>query len=83
MNDKRSALMREVQIAHFSLIETNLYLDTHPYDCEAMKALEYYGEKLACAIEKYEEECGSLTAGSVTDVPFDWVKTPFPWEMDC
>ena len=83
MNDKRASLMREVQIAHFSLIETNLYLDTHPFDCEALKALEYYSEKLACAIEKYEEEIGSLTVGAITDVPFEWVKTPFPWEMDC
>ena len=83
MSDNRSSLMREVQIAHFSLIEANLYLDTHPYDSEALKALEYYSEKLACATKRYEEECAILTAGSADGVPFDWVKSPFPWEMDC
>ena len=83
MNGNRNALMKEVQMATFSLVETNLYLDTHPYDCEAMKALEYYGEKLAQAIEKYEEECGALFADSVTTLPYDWVKTPFPWELEC
>ena len=83
MTDNRSTLMKEVQMARFSLVETNLYLDTHPYDCEAMMALEYYGEKLSAAIEKYEEECGALFADSVTSIPFDWVKNPFPWEVEC
>ena len=82
MNDMRNSLMRDVQIAQFYVIETNLYLDTHPYDCEAMKALEIYREKLAIAIEKYEEHCGALFAESITDIPFDWVKTPFPWETE-
>ena len=83
MNGNQNSLLKEVQMATFSLIETNLYLDTHPYDCEAAKALEHYAEKLANAIEKYEQECGALYIGSITSTPYDWVKTPFPWEIDC
>ncbi len=80
---KENILMKEVQMAHFSLIEANLYLDTHPCDAEALKALEYYSEKLAVAIAKYEEECGPLFASSDTNAPFEWVKKPFPWEAEC
>ena len=76
-------LMRKVQIAQFSVTEANLYLDTHPYDCEALAALEYYSDMLAEAIEKYESECGPLIAESSTEVPFEWVKAPFPWEIEC
>ena len=83
MNGNKNSLLKEVQMATFSLVETNLYLDTHPYDCEAMKALEYYSEKLANAIEKYEQECGALYAYSATSLPYDCVKTPFPWELEC
>ncbi len=83
MKERNVSLMRDVQIAHFSLIETVLYLDTHPCDEEALKALEYYSDKLALAMAKYEEECGALHADSLTDKPFDWVKTPFPWELEC
>ena len=83
MNGNKNSLLKEVQMATFSLVETNLYLDTHPYDCEAMKALEYYSDKLALAIEKYEAECGALFADSVTTLPYDWVKAPFPWELEC
>ena len=83
MNGNKNNLMKEVQMATFSVIETNLYLDTHPYDCEAMKALEYYSERLANAIEEYERECGELYAGTSTAIPYDWVITPFPWEIDC
>ena len=82
MSDVKKDLMRDVQIAQFSVIETNLYLDTHPYDCEALKALEYYNERLVNAIEKYETECGALYSNSITDVPYDWVKKPFPWETE-
>jgi spore coat protein JB len=76
-------LMREVQIAHFSLIETNLYLDTHPCDTEAIKALEYYGERLKEAVKRYEEECGMLAVTNYDGGDFDWVKKPFPWETEC
>ncbi len=79
----REMLLKEVQMAQFAVVETNLYLDTHPCDEEAMKALEYYSEKLAVAIANYESECGSLYASSAEGTPFDWVKTPFPWETEC
>ena len=78
-----NTLMKDVQMAQFSLIETNLYLDTHPCDTEALNALGYYGEKLAAAIVKYEEECGPLYASSSISSPYEWVKKPFPWEMEC
>ena len=83
MNGNKNELLKEVQMATFSVVETNLYLDTHPFDCEAMKALEYYSEKRALAIEKYEDECGALFADSVTAIPYNWVNTPFPWEIEC
>ncbi|MBQ9116533.1 MAG: spore coat protein CotJB, partial [Clostridia bacterium] len=41
-NKSRRKLMRDIQIASFSAIETALYLDTHPYDREAIKALSAY-----------------------------------------
>ena len=82
MNALKGSLMKEVQMAQFALIEAILYLDTHPYDCEAMKALERYRDRFAEVVEKYEENCGALYADSITDIPFDWVKTPFPWETE-
>ncbi len=81
MND--NTLMKEVQMAQFSLVETNLYLDTHPDDTEALKAIEYYGERFAVAVEKYETECGALYAATASSAPFDWIKKPFPWETEC
>lgn len=82
MNTAACSLMKEVQTAQFALVEANLYLDTHPYDCEAMKAFEKYSERFALAVAEYEEKCGALYADSITDIPFDWVKTPFPWETE-
>jgi spore coat protein JB len=80
---KNAELMKNVQMAQFSLIETVLYLDTHPFDADALASLEYYSEKLAIAIEEYEAECGPLFAENSDKLPFAWVKTPFPWELEC
>lgn len=53
-------LMRDVQIASFSLTEAVLYLDTHPYDLEAMRALTSYCAKKSAAVAAYEAEYGPL-----------------------
>ncbi len=82
MNKNRESLMRDVQISQFALVEANLYLDTHPDDCEAMKAIIDYSEKFSCAVEKYQENCGPLFADSSDSVPFEWVTSPFPWETE-
>ena len=83
--------MRDLQIASFSVTETTLYLDTHPNDKEALKALAGYCEQEKEAKERYEAEYGALTACACSlkntecEPPrFNWALTPMPWEQtDC
>lgn len=83
--------MREIQRASFSAIETALYLDTHPYDKEAIAALGAYCAAKDAAISKYEAEYGPITFcacssyGEQNGKPyFRWATTPMPWELeDC
>ena len=37
MENDRVTLLRRLQICEFTLVECNLYLDTHPNDAEALK----------------------------------------------
>jgi len=83
--------MREIQIAGFSAIEAALYLDTHPYDKEALAALATYCAEKKAATERYEAEYGPITFCSCSAIGerkgspyFKWALSPMPWELeDC
>ena len=85
----RQKAMREIQIATFSAIETALYLDTHPYDQEAMAALKKYCAAQKEATAKYEAEYEPITFCSCEDTQdvekrsyFKWALSPMPWETE-
>ena len=90
-NKSKRRLMREIQMAGFSAIETALYLDTHPYDKEAMAALSEFCAQKKAATERYEAEYGPITfcacsaIGEREGAPyFKWALSPMPWELeDC
>lgn len=67
----------------FVLVETLLYLDTHPQDA---KALAYYSEmkcKYEQARKKYNELIGPLQFTDCTNENYwSWVATPMPWEVE-
>ena len=83
MSEKR-ALLDKIRAYDFALIETALYLDSHP-TCQ--RAIEYFNEtreELKCATQKYEESFGALTQkGAVRDGAWTWTDSPWPWEREC
>lgn len=80
--DKRKAMMNVYEWG-FVLVETALFLDTHPEDCAA---LEYYAEakeKYNAAVAFYSENFGPLNLTSVQNENYwTWAATPLPWEME-
>ncbi len=81
----KSELLREIQISTFEAVETNLFLDTHPNNQEAIAALKNYEAKRESAIEEYESVYGPILAyGANTDNSkgYAWVLEPFPWETE-
>lgn len=81
-NTNGASLLRKIQEIDFSLYETVLYLDVYP-DCR--EALAYYHTLLsqrAALVARYEREVGPLTAfGNLSQTSWDWVKSPWPWQM--
>ena len=80
--DRRRAMMRVYELG-FVMVETVLFLDTHPQDAEA---LEYYctmKEKYHEAVKYYTENFGPLQATNVECGNYwIWASTPLPWEME-
>lgn len=74
-------LMRAIQMYDFYLYELNLYLDTHPYDRQALDLFKKYNGLRESAYEAYTSKYGPITADrSSTDERFNWVDDPWPWE---
>lgn len=68
----------------FVMIETALYLDTHPNDAEALAYYAEMKEKYHEAVRLYTENVGPL---DIFNVPTEnnywtWVATPMPWEVE-
>lgn len=80
--DRRKA-MTSVYEWGFVLVETALFLDTHPDDGAA---LEYYAqakEKYKAAVAFFSEKFGPLNLTSVQNENYwTWAATPLPWEME-
>ncbi|MBQ9115630.1 MAG: spore coat protein CotJB [Clostridia bacterium] len=85
-------LLRDVRIASFAVIETALYLDTHPCDKEAMEALAAFCAQKEAAVAAYEAHFGPLTlcacpmsygdSADAAPVRYAWATLPWPWELD-
>jgi len=74
-----------IQKTNFAIIDTNLYLDTHP-NCK--KALSFYQEQhklLQSALHLYQKKYGPLTIYGVNDTEknWSWTDEPWPWQKEC
>ena len=72
-----------ISAAQFAVAELNLYLDTHPFDKEALDKLTAAKSRLKSYVKQYEEEYGPLTVlGEFGNDGFTWINNPWPWEKE-
>lgn len=79
MNKER--MLEAVRIALFKTIEANLFLDTHPNCRRAAAYFEAAGEEYRAALQAYENAFGPLRATSASGTRWNWIDTPWPWQM--
>ena len=78
MEDKQN-LLKELQTAHFAVIEANLFLDTHPNDQDALKYFQDASDKLQDLMEEWEKRYGKIQTSNGM-MRWAWVDNPWPWE---
>lgn len=85
MDDNRERMLREVMAADFSLIDLNLYLNTHPDDCRAVQLFNYLAQKARMLRFNYERCYGPLSMLSMHNYkcPWQWIESPWPWQRLC
>lgn len=76
--EDKMALLRQIRVCTFALIEANLFLDTHPDDLKALAFYREHLEKLRHLKKKWEDETGEVF--SEDGCRWAWVNTPWPWQ---
>lgn len=73
--------MKKLQAVSFALDDLRLFLDTHPFEKEALANFENYKKERKQALEEYEKNFGPVLAYCVKEEnQWSWVNTPWPWE---
>jgi len=78
----RLKMLKEIMAIDFSLVELNLYLDTHPMDQKALRLHNEYVMISKKLCEEYQKEHALLTHKFTSDCPWEWIEEPWPWEID-
>lgn len=80
MNDQECKL-KDLMALDFKLYDLQLYLNTHPFDKEALALYQDVADEAEVARAEYEEKYGPLKAvNAATDCEWLWIKNSWPWE---
>jgi spore coat protein JB len=82
MDTNRDMLLREVMAADFTLIDMNLYLDTHPCDQNALMQYNCALQRAKMLRNNFECMYGPLSPMSpyAATNKWQWIASPWPWE---
>ena len=81
MESNLQTLLREIQAVKFALIETKLFLDTHPCDKDAMEYYLCQKEKMEELTARWEKACPDICKEN-GHMRWAWVDTPWPWQVE-
>ena len=82
----KKELMDKINQYSFAMHEAHLFLDTHPFDTEALAYFQKYRDLRVEAVKEYATYYAPLAIDyAVCDkTPWSWVNEPWPWEgVDC
>lgn len=77
-------LLHEIQAIDFVLVDLTLYLDTHPYDYQAIQQFNQFAQYSKQLKQQYEAKYGPMLqfgnsfAGANE---WTWGKGPWPWQV--
>ena len=77
----RDELLKKLTILDFMAVDLHLYLDTHPYDMEALAEYHRVVEEASEVRYKYEKHCGPLCSyrSDSSKNCWNWIDDPWPW----
>jgi spore coat protein JB len=82
LSDNSLELKKQLAAIHMMIEDLNLYLNTHPYDQEALEARNVYVKSYHELHEQYNQCYGMLKQDDISSYPWQWIDEPWPWECE-
>lgn len=83
MDNEQRELLDLIRILGFNAFDAVLFLDTHPYDQQALEHFNKYQQLLERAVKEYNNYFGPLsTDTSGAKQEWTWGEGPWPWESE-
>lgn len=82
--NEQARMLKDISVISFTLVELTLYLDTHPYDRQAMDYFNHYSRIEKQLKQEFSSKYYPLNATLSHDTKeWSWVLAPMPWEGGC
>lgn len=80
----REQLLNDIGIVSFVLVDLSLYLDTHPFDRNAMEYFNHYNRIKHQMVKEFSMKYYPLTMDMAeSNKEWRWGAAPLPWEGAC
>lgn len=79
----RKELLNRINEVSFAVDDVKLYLNTHPWDDEALAYFQEYSKQRNEALREYARLYGPLTVDTAVyscSNKWDWIDEPWPWQ---
>ena len=74
--------LKEIMQLQFGVLETALYLNTHPFDERALEKHNELARDLQnLQMEYNQQHCPLTISCSNFDYPWCWIDEPWPWQI--
>lgn len=84
MNQDGMRMLKDISIVDFVLVDLTLYLDTHPYDQNAMEYFNHYSRIKNRMSREFSMKYFPLTKDMAeSNKEWRWGSAPLPWEGEC
>lgn len=83
MNNKEQ-MLRDIGIVGFTVVDLALYLDTHPYDRNAIEYFNHYNRIKTQLEKEFSRNYYPLNLNNAdSNQEWRWGAAPLPWEGEC
>lgn len=80
----RDQMLHEIDVVDFTLVDLQLYLDTHPRDVNALEYYSHYAKIKKHLCKEFARMFYPLTANEADcESKWTWGEAPLPWEGGC
>ncbi len=80
----KEQMLNDIGVVDFTMVELMLYLDTHPFDRNAMEYFNHYARIKNQLTKEFSQNYYPLTKEQAkSNKEWRWGMAPLPWEGEC